>query len=70
MAYELESMNRGTLENIASNIIAQSGHTKEDAKTLSQVKYFMAIHSKEQGKQSAIREAKYNALRSEKSVSY
>lgn len=70
MSYELESMNRWTLENIASNIIWQSWHTKEDAKTLSQIKYFMALHSKKQWKDSAIQEAKYNDTRAKKSVLY
>ena len=65
---ELENLRYQELEDIATSIIQQAGHTREDIKTLSQIKYFLSLKYKTINTLSSVHEAQYNNHRSTKSV--
>lgn len=58
------------LEEKAAKIIWQDWHTKEDAKLLSQIKFFMAREYRKRNKDGGIEEARYNSLRSSKTAEF
>ena len=65
---ELENLKYQELENIATSIIQQAGHTREDVKTLSQIKYFLSLKYKTINTLSSVHEAQYNNHRSTQST--
>lgn len=65
---ELENLKYQELENIATSIIQQAGHTREDVKTLSQIKYFLSLEYKRINTIGSVHEAQYNNHRSTQST--
>lgn len=65
---ELENLKYQELENIATSIIQQAGHTRDDVKTLSQIKYFLSLKYKTINTLSSVHEAQYNNYRSTQST--
>jgi hypothetical protein len=64
----LDSLTFDQLEELVADIVMKAGHTKEDCKVLSQIKFFMAREYRKRNKEGSLKEANYNGTRSSESA--